>query len=127
MKRPRRFTLRQRIALIRAQGFRCANCGCELEPGWHADHILPYAVGGATDVINGQALCPKCNITKGACIVSIERHNRYRWQDDCVADAIETFKTKPDYSLSAAPGSGKTICSLKIFVATRQLGWTEKL
>ena len=37
-----------------------------LQPGWHADHVKPVSAGGATEPANGQALCPRCNLEKGA-------------------------------------------------------------
>ncbi len=60
------FNSAERAALYLAADGRCTECGAELEPGWHADHITPHTRGGATDVANGQALCPRCNREKGA-------------------------------------------------------------
>ena len=37
-----------------------------LQPGWHADHVDPVSGGGATEPPNGRALCPRCNLVKGA-------------------------------------------------------------
>lgn len=61
----RRFRPAARIALFLAARGRCAACGVELAPGWHADHVDPVAAGGATHPANGQALCPRCNLVKG--------------------------------------------------------------
>lgn len=58
MYSPRRFTGAQRIARFLAAHGRCTRCGTPLAPGWHADHVYAYALGGPTDVINGQTLCP---------------------------------------------------------------------
>ena len=41
-------------------------CGEELEPGWHADHIIPWSVTGQTNITGMQATCKSCNETKGA-------------------------------------------------------------
>ncbi len=61
----RRFSTSQRVALfIHAQG-KCVRCGIALTTGWHADHKHPFSKGGPTDVQNGQALCPKCDLQKG--------------------------------------------------------------
>jgi hypothetical protein len=63
---PRRgFTRAERIALFAASGGRCMQCGASLDSSFHADHRQAWARGGATDVINGQALCPPCNQSKG--------------------------------------------------------------
>jgi 5-methylcytosine-specific restriction endonuclease McrA len=61
----RRFSSRERVALYLAAGGRCARCGERLAAGWHADHVVAYVRGGATDVVNGQALCAGCNQRKG--------------------------------------------------------------
>src|SRR5712672_878674 len=43
---PRRFSSQQRVALYLFQGGRCADCGVELSPSWHADHVDPWSKGG---------------------------------------------------------------------------------
>lgn len=64
--RGRRFTQRQRRYLNILSGGLCANCGAPLGGNFHADHVSPYSKGGTTTLQNGQALCPKCNLVKGA-------------------------------------------------------------
>lgn len=66
MMTSRRFSGSSRVALFLAAGGRCAKCGERLAPGWHADHVRPVAAGGPTEARNGQALCPRCNLIKGA-------------------------------------------------------------
>ncbi|MGO9972876.1 MAG: HNH endonuclease [Solirubrobacteraceae bacterium] len=61
----RRFGSAARAALFLAARGRCARCGATLEPGWHADHVMPARAGGRTEPANGQALCPRCNLRKG--------------------------------------------------------------
>ncbi len=61
----RRFGRAQRVALFLAAEGRCAECGARLEPGWHADHVVPVRAAGETRPANGQALCPGCNLRKG--------------------------------------------------------------
>jgi superfamily II DNA or RNA helicase len=85
-----------------------------LEEGWNADHIVAYAVGGETDVINGQALCPKCNQRKGTSEMSIPKHNPYQWQEEFIEKCRTHFYTKShDYLLVVTPGGGKTVGALK--------------
>jgi hypothetical protein len=60
----RRFGRRERAALLLAAAGCCAECGEPLDADFHADHREPWARGGRTDVINGQALCPPCNRRK---------------------------------------------------------------
>ena len=62
----RRFRDSTRVALFLAARGHCASCGEPLQPGWHADHVEPVSGGGATEPPNGQALCPRCNLVKGA-------------------------------------------------------------
>lgn len=62
----RRFPPAARVALFLAARGRCARCGAPLQPGWHADHVTAASAGGATVPANGQALCPRCNLVKGA-------------------------------------------------------------
>ncbi len=61
----RRFQPAARVALFLAARGRCAECGTVLEPGWHADHVVPVRAGGETRPANGSALCPQCNLRKG--------------------------------------------------------------
>jgi 5-methylcytosine-specific restriction endonuclease McrA len=63
---PRRFRPSARVALFLAAQGRCVRCGEPLEPGWHGDHVQPVHTGGVTTPANGQALCPRCNLLKGA-------------------------------------------------------------
>jgi superfamily II DNA or RNA helicase len=101
----RRFNRGERVALYLAADGRCSRCGADLEPGWHADHMHPHSRGGPTDVINGQALCPRCNLQKGASVLR-------EWQQR----AKEKFLAcgKPDFLLSATPGAGKTRFALDL-------------
>src|SRR5437899_389514 len=98
----RRFNLHERAALDLAQDGRCANCGDELELGWHADHQKAWSRGGTTDVINGQALCPTCNLKKG----NKESMKLRKWQQE----ALDRYNNlnKSDFLLVATPGAGKT-------------------
>jgi 5-methylcytosine-specific restriction endonuclease McrA len=62
---PRRFGSQSRVAMFLAARGCCAECGALLRPGWHADHVTPVNAGGKTEPVNGQALCPRCNLRKG--------------------------------------------------------------
>ncbi|GAA1065273.1 DEAD/DEAH box helicase family protein [Streptomyces asiaticus] len=100
----RRFTSAERVALYLAANANCATCDAELEPGWHGDHVTPYSAGGPTDVINGQALCPACNLKKG------DRHMKLRpWQEDALARFLGS---RDDFLAVATPGAGKTTFAL---------------
>lgn len=67
MQDKRRFATPQQrqAAFVLANGC-CQMCGTELQPDWHCDHVKPWVHGGETDILNLQALCPACNLRKGA-------------------------------------------------------------
>ncbi|MFG3709228.1 DEAD/DEAH box helicase family protein [Micromonospora sp. NPDC047670] len=104
----RRFNSSERAALYLAADGHCTDCGSELEPGWHADHRTPHSRGGATDVINGQALCPTCNLQKGAAPVS----NLRLWQESATNKFFAA--NKKDFLVCATPGAGKTRFALML-------------
>jgi superfamily II DNA or RNA helicase len=104
----RRFNASERAALYLAAGGRCTACGSQLEPGWHADHIAPHVRGGPTDVINGQALCPPCNLEKGARVTDDLR----LWQREAIRKFDQTTAT--DFLVCATPGAGKTVLALTL-------------
>jgi superfamily II DNA or RNA helicase len=107
----RRFNSRERTALYLAADGRCAECGNELEPGWHGDHVDPHSRGGATDVINGQALCPSCNLKKGT--RSVNHRDRFQprpFQKAVIHTVLDGMASGRDVSIVlASPGSGKTL------------------
>jgi 5-methylcytosine-specific restriction endonuclease McrA len=45
---------------------KCANCNKGLNGKYHADHIMPLALGGKHEPANIQILCPPCNVRKWA-------------------------------------------------------------
>jgi hypothetical protein len=119
MTERRRFNVRERTALYLAADGRCSECGAELEPGWHGDHVNPWSRGGRTDVINGQALCPACNLKKGN---TVELRD---WQ----RDALDDFLTSPsdDFLVVAVPGAGKTRLSLAAALALIDQAKVERI
>ncbi|WP_079408529.1 DEAD/DEAH box helicase family protein [Streptomyces sp. 3211] len=115
----RRFNSSERVALFLTGAGVCAGCGVELEPGWHADHQEPWSAGGATDVMNGQALCPPCNLTKG------NRHVKLRrWQEDGMRAFVASRK---DFLAVATPGAGKTTFGLLAYQSLVELGEARRL
>lgn len=63
-----RFTPTQIQALGKKQRWRCAgpNCGVSLTKyGFHRDHRVAVAIGGSSDILNMELLCPDCNLRKG--------------------------------------------------------------
>lgn len=109
----RRFNTAERVAMYLASAGACTACGTRLLPGWHADHMIPWSAGGPTDVLNGQALCPECNLKKG-----IKTHMTWtgpeprEWQ----RAALNTYITRDarDFLVVATPGAGKTKFALRL-------------
>lgn len=127
---PRRFNRGQRLALWLADDGHCAACGCALASGWHADHWAPYARGGATDVTNGQALCPACNLKKGAGVnptlgVWPAGLALRRWQ----TAAFELYRQRQqrDFMLVATPGAGKSLTAMRIAHSLLQVDAVDRL
>ncbi len=111
----RRFNSQQKQALFWLAGGRCENCGIQLPDNWHADHVQPYAEDGQTDVTNGQALCPMCNLKKGSKLMLKQWPSGVvlrRWQEQFI-DRYNTVD-RPNFLLVATPGAGKTTASLKV-------------
>ena len=63
----RNFNQSQRRELfLRADG-KCQICSCDISlDNFHADHKIPFCEGGKTELNNGQALCPQCNLKKAS-------------------------------------------------------------
>jgi superfamily II DNA or RNA helicase len=104
----RRFDAKQRTALYLASGGKCSICGEPLGSAWHADHVRPWSAGGETDVLNGQALCPKCNREKGAIMpspwpIGMPLRN---WQERAFRQYLR--HEGDDFFVVATPGAGKT-------------------
>ena len=125
------FNQEQRLALLIGAEGRCKSCGVLLGKGWHADHVIPFSAGGPTDVINGQALCEQCNLTKGVRTMSkssIGPWNSNRllriWQLEALGAYQEKRKqskqgvlTGPDrdnFVCVATPAAGKTTFGTQI-------------
>ncbi|WP_147992663.1 DEAD/DEAH box helicase family protein [Streptomyces sp. t39] len=98
--RKRLYTAAERTALFLAADGCCTMCGDELQPGWHADHEVPWSKGGRTDIFNGQAACPSCNLKKGSNGVKLRK-----WQEDGLRKFLGI---QNDFLAVATPGAGKT-------------------
>lgn len=52
--------------LYKKQRGKCVACECDLFFNYHADHIMPLALGGGNDKKNIQLLCAPCNLQKNS-------------------------------------------------------------
>jgi hypothetical protein len=65
----RAFSADERAAIYYRDGGRCQAEGCGVDvpfTDFHADHVLAWTHGGFTTLANGQVLCSKHNLSKGA-------------------------------------------------------------
>ena len=102
-----------RAALYESTEGRCAVCEKPLETGWHADHIVPWAVSKITNVFGMQALCPDCNSKKGDRmsdgLVSINRENLRPGQRDAIDVLLARVREgKQNIAIVLPPGYGKS-------------------
>ena len=105
------FRRSERAILYIAAGGKCSHCREPLTDGWHADHVRPYSKGGKTDVVNGQALCPACNLSKGNSMSTELRE----WQQRGLEKAQAVFDGgQQSFTAVACPGAGKTIWALTV-------------
>ena len=103
----RRFSRTERAALYLAAGGHCTTCGALLQPGWHSDHIDPHSRGGITDVVNGQALCPPCNLKKGATVQYRDTFRPRPFQTEVIEKVLDNHSEGKRVTIAlASPGSG---------------------
>lgn len=117
----RHFSRGEREVLFLAADGQCARCGVDLERGWHADHVDAYSRGGDTDVVNGQALCPKCNLKKGDKVEPAPRP----WQKRFIAKYHGC--SDQNFLLVACPGAGKTLAAGFVIKDLLDNGTVERL
>jgi len=113
----RRFNRAERIAMSLASDGKCEQCGRDLDPGWHGDHVIPFAVVKKTEIENGQALCPECNLKKGKRTVGVQLLD---WQQETLKK-YQIVNPKR-FLIAAFPGMGKTICASAILASTGKFG-----
>lgn len=125
----RLFNAKQRDALFIVAGGVCQNCGLKLERGWHADHKMPYSAGGVTDVVNGQALCPTCNLRKGATVTELQAWPEGLTLRSWQAQAWARFQThdQANFLTVATPGAGKTRFALRVAHDLMRRGRVEQV
>lgn len=116
----RRFSKREKAALYDAADGRCQCWGCgacgpdgceaELSRGWHADHDDPHSRGGETDLVNGRALCPPCNLSKGSRVLYRDAYTPRPFQREVINAVLDGMASGRDTTIVlASPGSGKTL------------------
>lgn len=123
----RLFTRLQRLALLFSAGGRCSICGQKLSGSFHADHVVPFKLGGKTLTANGQALCARCNLKKGGLMMGPKLRP---WQSEAIAKAITWLVNDGrdrHFLINAAPGAGKTIASCELARQLLALGQIDRV
>jgi superfamily II DNA or RNA helicase len=137
----RRFNSGERVALFLAADGRCQRCGAVLRPDWEPDHLLPFAAGGATDVLNGQALCRPCNRKKGEKLECAhlgdwpEWLSLRAWQEEGFQKWLEVKTSgrpgspeeRNDFLCVCCPAGGKTNFALYIAHYLLRLGQVRRV
>ena len=68
---PTRGLRSERTQVFEASGFKCAYCSASVTPNTgHVDHVVPIARGGSSERSNLVASCARCNLSKGAKLLS---------------------------------------------------------
>lgn len=94
--------LRDRI--FQKYGGRCAYCGCELQKGWHVDHITPKVYQGTNEIENLNPACKYCNNYK--CHSKLETFRTYTKQ--MLNEKLEyLFKSKTKMQVAINMGAIK--------------------
>ena len=114
-RRRRLTTEEMRLLYARANGL-CQECGVELDANWHGAHLAAYATGGATQLDEMRAQCPKCNLGLGARDMEQVDGLRMRlWQQQAFEPIVERLWATGSATLHAAPGAGKTLFAAAVF------------
>lgn len=100
---PRSLPARHRAALFRSSGGACALCGEPLGHGLHADHRQPWAITGITNPHDMQALCPPCNMRKGASML-----RKHQAEADAITTRPDCGSRFKDVLAAVTPGGGKS-------------------
>ena len=105
-------TKKERQVVFNKYGGKCAYCGCELQQGWHIDHIEPAYHNwsdedvkrhlkqdrGENTIENYNPSCPRCNRWKGTW--SIEQfRNEISLQIERLERDSAPFRMARDYGL----------------------------
>lgn len=100
---------RARHAVFAAADGRCQSCGAELSEGWHVDHVVPWSADNTTRLHNLRALCPPCNLKKGA---SMKTHRKHALQLVKRANDIAVGRVTASTTVAAVtPGGGKSLAA----------------
>lgn len=94
---------------------------------FHVSHMRARAHGGTLHESNLEAWCSRCNLVLGARDARDPRWLPRDWQLRELDNIVERITNTGAATLSAAPGSGKTVFAGLVFEALRDAGLVERM
>jgi superfamily II DNA or RNA helicase len=121
------------LLLARAEG-RCQRCGVEIAldtmyaaEAMHAAHLRSASQGGVVHESNLEAWCARCNWLVGPRSVGDPRVAPRDWQLLALDAVVPAIMRTRAATVSAAPGSGKTILASLTFEALRDADLVDRM
>jgi superfamily II DNA or RNA helicase len=109
--------LREQL-FLRSNGECERGCGRTIElDTFHAAHLRAHANGGPEIESNLAAWCTRCNYEQGAADVADTRMPPREWQLEAHDQIVRRIIADGAATVSAAPGSGKTVFAALVFEA----------
>lgn len=126
-RRRRLSTDENRLRYARAGGL-CQDCGATLSADWHGAHMAAYVAGGATQVEQMRAQCPKCNLRFGPGVMEqVEGFRPRLWQQLAFERILQRLWETGSATLHATPGAGKTLFAAVTFRHLHDLGMAGRI
>src|SRR5262245_30953992 len=125
--RPSR-ALREKL-YARSGGF-CEREGCEIPitlETLHVSHIRAHSHGGTLHESNVAAWCSRCNLTLGARDAGDPPLEPREWQLEALDRTVARLASEGAATLSAAPGSGKTVFAGLVFEALYEADLIDRM
>lgn len=108
---------KHRELIFEKYGGRCAYCGCELQKGWHIDHIEPAYhnwsdedvkkhlknIRGSNEIENFNPACPRCNRWKGTWSIEQFRYEIFMQTERLKRDSPQ-FRMAFDFGIIKETG-----------------------
>src|ERR1051325_3151204 len=101
---------RERALLWYAADGCCTYCRAPLPPSWHADHVRSWRATHRTHVEEMVALCPRCNLRKGAKMLRTFQHE-FLGLVQQIKDRAVPYR---DIYCDITPGGGKSSLPLML-------------
>lgn len=130
---------KQKSTLLEFQEFKCANCNNFLED-YECDHIVPFSIGGSTEILNLQLLCKEChklktkkdmqstktklNLTN---IFKERTISNFRYLQKQVCKKLLDNPDLKSIFIDAYCGTGKTATALTAYKINKYLGKVNRL